>query len=347
MSGTSTDNAGGIERRTLVRAGAWSVPVVAVAVAAPAFACSPKNSLVLGGFTANYRNYLNMSTVDPTLIDVSSTVTNTGSQPTNLYTRTLRIPGNLFDSVLSSTPDDYSAPLISGNPTTGWVLTYTRTNALGVGLNKTDTFNAVLTVGNTASPFRGWQGPAFPMTGEVSGGSTCNGLNYSDPVETSANTTLEVITWRAFRDGLSLWVGTNAADGPATSYVQNIGRKAVGPITLSVTVPDTAGRYNAVGPLNPTNVASGWEFVSRTPPAPNNATGDWVYMFRTVAPSAAYFAPDDFSATATDCQTKPFRALITLAGGSNNNPTTVNITAQATAPGGSAKTPAASDNAEG
>ena len=30
-------NLGGIERRTVVRAGAWSVPVVAAAVAAPAY----------------------------------------------------------------------------------------------------------------------------------------------------------------------------------------------------------------------------------------------------------------------------------------------------------------------
>ena len=70
-------NLGGIERRTVVRAGAWSVPVVAVAASAPAFACSPDYEV--SAFSAAYQNQ-GLATLRPDRLVVSATTENNGSR---------------------------------------------------------------------------------------------------------------------------------------------------------------------------------------------------------------------------------------------------------------------------
>lgn len=320
--------------------------MVAVSAAAPAFACSPTSSLVLTAFTANYRNHLNAGTAQPDLIEVSSVVTNSGIQPTSGYTRTLTIPPNLFETVSSTTPTGYRAPTISGSGTLGSATTLTYARNLPLESGAVDTFSVTLTVGNTAAPaFRGWQGPAFALSGTVDGGATCNALSPTGQVAATPSTTLAVAGWAARREWASanLWVGTSSAGGPASTVVANTGRKAVGPITLEVRVPETSGRYAAVDAAAPDNIASGWEFVSRTPAS--NTVGPWTYTFRTTSP--ALLAPDQLNGTSTNHQTPPFRARILLSPAftltSPPNPT--NITAVASTPGATSSA-VASDNAE-
>lgn len=348
MSGKSTDNLGGIGRRTVVRAGAWSVPVVAVAVAAPALACSPVNSLAITAFSASYRDYL-ANTAQPTLIDVTSKATNSGSRPTSTYSRTLTIPANLFDSVTTSVPAGYvstPAPTVAGSLATGWTITYQRSAPLAA--HGTDNFSVTLTVGSTtANPYRGWQGPAFAMGYSANGGVTCNAPSSTYPVPATAVTTLAVTGWGAARSGSTLWIGTDTVNGPATTIVDNTGRKAVGPIFLDVTVPrQSSGRYQSVlTPANPGSVPTGWIFVSRTNNLDvSNNLVSWTYTFRT-DPVTQFFAPDQLNGALTNHRTNAFRASLTLTGnnGSVDNPTNITAVARAT---GAATSPQVSNNSE-
>ena len=338
MGGKS--NLGGIERRTVVRAGAWSVPVVAVAVAAPAHACSPTDSLGFLTFAASYRNY-NTNAAEPTLIDVTSTVRNNGSKPTATFTVVLRIPAGTFDSVTSGPPPTgYAAPVIVDEGTAGFKLSYQRNAPLPA--KTTDSFNVTLTVGDTSAPaYRGWQGPAFAMGYAADGGITCNKPGGTFPVPATAVTTLAITGWGAVRNDTILWIGTDTVNGTATTIVDNTGRKAVGPIFLDVTVPkQSSGRFQSVQtPANPGNVPADWFFVGRAD-NPNS----WTYTFRT-NPATRFFAPDQLNGASTNNLTPPFRASITLTGntGKVDNPTNITAIARAT---GAANSAQVSNNSE-
>jgi hypothetical protein len=309
----------------VLRAGVWTVPVVSVAVAAPAFACSTVDSLVLTSFAATYG--VVKGDVDPTAIVVSSTVVNSGPEAIASLTRTLMIPAGLFDTVASTTPVGYSAPVIAGSVGTTRTLTYLRSGALPAG--GTDSFSVTLTVGDTTAPlYRGWQGPAFTMGGEVNGGPACGVVTGAAPVAATPSTTLKINGWRSERlASTSLWVGDENAGGKAPTLVRNTGRKAAGPVTLTVTVPKVAGAYQSVSSAPPDNITDGWEFVSRTPAA--NADGPWHYTFRT---TGGFLAPDAFANGAIR-DTPRFRARIQLAGTPGGEPRTVAVTAVASAPG--------------
>jgi hypothetical protein len=299
--------------------------VVSVAVAAPAFACSTVDSLVLTSFAAAYG--VVKSGVDPTSIVVGSTVVNSGPDSVASLTRTLTIPAGLFDTVASTTPVGYSAPVIAGSVDTTRTLTYVRSSALPSG--GTDSFSVTLTVGDTTAPlYRGWQGPAFTMGGQVNGGPACGVLTGAAPVAPTPSTTLKINGWRSERlTSTSLWVGDENAGGRPPTIVRNTGRKAAGPVTLAVTVPQVAGAYQAVSSAAPDSITDGWEFVSRTPA--DNANGPWTYTFRT---TGGFLAPDAFANGAIR-DTPRFRARIQLAGTPGGEPRIVGVTAQASAPG--------------
>jgi hypothetical protein len=337
MSDRSMQRIVGMERRTVLRAGAvaWTVPAIAVVTAAPAFACSPAGSLTLSSFVANYRNHTNANSVVPTEIVVTSTIANGGTQPTTGYTRILTIPSDLFTSVSSTTPSGYSAPTITGG-LAGWTLTYVRTTQLPAG--GTDTFSATLTVGDTTAPaFYGWRGAAFTLAGQANGGTACGTVVAADTVEATPNATLTINDWVADYDNggggddedenenasTDLWIG----DDDGSTYVRNNGRKAVGPVTLAVTVPVSGGRFSQVSPVAPSNVADGWEFVSRTG---TDTVGPWTYTFRT---TGDYLAPNELNGSSRNDRTPPFRARILLAGDSSGTPSSVRIDVVASAPG--------------
>jgi hypothetical protein len=341
MSGTSPDSPGAVGRRTVVRAGAWSVPVVAVAAAAPAYACSPSTGLTGGSFAATYVNHATPNTVDPTRIVVTASITNSGTASTVGFTRVLSLPANLFDTVVTTTPTGYAAPTVTGSLAVGWTLVYPRTSQLVAGAS--DAFTATLTLGGTtASPFRGWQGPAFTLAGQANGGSACGTAQSTAGVQATPNTTLEVSSWRAQRTAgtTDLWVGDDNSGGTADTYVRNTGRKAVGPITLTVTVPDARGRYASVAPAAPQVTTPGWDFVARTPAG--NATGPWAYTFRTTGDAVA---PDDLNGMLQNDRTPRFRAKISLGGGEGWTPNTVQVNVVASAPGAT-DSPVVGNNAE-
>lgn len=56
MADVSSESNVGTTRRTLVRTAAWSVPVVSIAVAAPAFAASGASSTIVGGAAVKWSN---------------------------------------------------------------------------------------------------------------------------------------------------------------------------------------------------------------------------------------------------------------------------------------------------
>jgi hypothetical protein len=309
-----------IERRTVVRAGVWAVPAVAVVTAVPAYAACSGGGLS-GTMIANYANHTNAATVDPTRIQVTSTVTNTGTTATTGYTRILSIPAGLFDTVSAPSVNGYNGPTRSGSEATGLTLTYVRQSQLSAGAS--ETFATTLTLGGTsASPFRGWQGPAFALTAQVNGGGTCGTLPTPASVAATPNTTLSISNWAADRSNGNLTVGDDS--GSTTTRVLNTGRKAVGPVTLAVTVPKGTGRYSSAEPT-PSNISTGWAFVA---PRTENSTS-WTYTFRTTN----HLAPDGLNEAAQTHMSPSFEARIILTGPSNNTPNQVMISAVASASG--------------
>lgn len=121
------------ERRQVLKAGAiaWTVPVVAMATAAPAYATSGSN-MSTSSATATLENFV-FQRVETTIV-----LRNSGSGPTTALTITISIAGQLVAQ--GSQP---SAP-------TGWTLTginsgtntatFTRIAQLGAGSGETVTF---------------------------------------------------------------------------------------------------------------------------------------------------------------------------------------------------------------
>lgn len=142
----SPDTSRGLSRRTMVGATAWSVPVIVVATAAPAFA---RSGLLALSNTAIDRP----GGVAPTanVVNVSTTVTNTDTTRTAAFQMTVRITPNNpltynFVNCTSTTPSGFNAPLktSSGDLTNSGIFTYTATSQLAP--NAPITFNPVITL---------------------------------------------------------------------------------------------------------------------------------------------------------------------------------------------------------
>ena len=130
-------------RRQVVRAGAWTVPAVAVATAAPAFAASGANLSTSSGTITRAGG-------NPQPITINLTIINSGTATTDSLTLTLTVAG--LQS--ATTPSGWTQ--VSLNTTTG-VVTYTRNSQLpgtnGPGSNTTAAGPFVLTrnvTGNAA-----------------------------------------------------------------------------------------------------------------------------------------------------------------------------------------------------
>lgn len=132
-----------VSRRTTLKAGAhvaWTVPVIAVASAAPAFASSGTVSLVLDYFTAAYDGDRGDQLV------TSFALRNAGTGPATDLTFTFFIPPGLYDVApnVINAPSTWIALSTLGSPAAGWQVRWFRSGQLGAGL----------TTGNEAAPFR-------------------------------------------------------------------------------------------------------------------------------------------------------------------------------------------------
>ena len=145
-----------VSRRSVARGAAWSVPLVAVSVAAPAFAASVGSAAVVTGLSG-CRCGTGGGTTKPYRLDIA--FTNGSASTFSISNVTINVSGTMGDSVTLLPGQTNTIPAGTtktlryrftrgSNPTSDTVtVTYTRTNTTTLAQTN-DTFTASVTWGD-------------------------------------------------------------------------------------------------------------------------------------------------------------------------------------------------------
>lgn len=288
-SETHKKSGGGVSRRTVARGAAvtaWAVPVVTLATAAPAFACSSNVSATLINPTLPA-----YAAGNPTVVNFTVRVANSGA-PATSASMTVNVPA-AAGHTSAPTFSNLSGWTKSGAAAAvnGWTQTYTRAS-LPTGSN--DLVGTVIFGDTNASPYVRWNGLPFTLGGSITAANQCS--NAFTPGGVAALPSTLAVTPALSSTGnegnfVNRWQATTAPDDdPIGSHrryfgattVQNTGNSTIGPITAQVTMSkNTAGRWL----LEPRIAVlhAGWSLSGTA-----HTAGSWVFNFTTVA---AAFAP--------------------------------------------------------
>ena len=278
-----TDAPSALRRRNVVRAGvvAWTVPVVSVAAAAPAFACS--GALSVGG-TGNY------AAGNPTVVQFSLTVANSGQTVNGEVTMTLVVPaaaGHTAAPTFSTLTGLTKSGTAVEAPTQVWTQTYTRPSMA----NGSQSVSGTITFTDPATtPYARWNGMPFTLGGSIGAANVCSaqftGIGIAALPATLAVTPSLTSTGNenAFVDRYqhaAQAIGNNRRYFGATT-VGLSGNSSITAITATATMTkNTGGRW-----LNEPRIAvlhADWQADGTA-----HTGTHWVFNFKTIA---AAFAP--------------------------------------------------------